>query len=508
MAKKVALCILDGWGRAPQVSESDATRVATFFQELWERCPHTLLEASGEAVGLPAGQMGNSEVGHMTLGLGRVLKQDLVRLNEAVEQKTLAQASAFRAFVDRLKASHGSAHVLGLASTGGVHSHLSHMIATIQALADEGLTVFVHAILDGRDTPPRSAAAFLQELQAALPSSARLVSVCGRFFAMDRDQRWDRTEAAYRLIAEQQGVRHVASPSELFTADYPGDEFAEPTTVGAPYAASPHDGLLMINFRADRARQIIRALGDPAFEAFPRPFFPRFAALASMTEYDATFASFCPPLFPKPSTEASLGQVLAEHGKRQVRLAETEKYAHVTFFFNGGREAPFDGEARVLIPSPKVQTYDQSPEMSAKAVTQAFVEALREPTNEVVIANYANADMLGHTGKQPETEQSIRCVDECLRQVVETAREAGYLLLITADHGNAEQMRNADGSVNTAHTTNLVPLIAVGLGAGETLATASQGASGSLADIAPTMLDLLGLPQPEAMTGHSLVRRN
>lgn len=510
MRRRVALCILDGWGVAPEGAEAnDATRVATFFHQLWANHPHTLLEASGTAVGLPHGQMGNSEVGHMTLGLGRVVKQDLSRLDEAVEQKAWGQNAAFRAFADRLKQKGGAAHVLGLASTGGVHSHLRHMIAVIEALAEEGLPVFVHAILDGRDTPPQSGAGFIADLQQALANipSARLVSLCGRFFAMDRDQRWDRTEAAYRLIAEQKAERHVDTPEELF-ADYEGDEFAKPTRVGAPYEMGANDGLLMINFRSDRARQIVRALGDPAFDAFSRFSFPRFAALASMTEYDATFAPFCTPLFQKPSTNASLGQVLAEQGKRQVRLAETEKYAHVTFFFNGGREVPFEGESRILVPSPKVATYDLSPEMSAREVTDAFKKALSDADIDVMVVNYANADMLGHTGKQPETEQSIRFVDACLREVVEVAEANNVILLITADHGNAEQMRNLDGSVNTAHTTNRVPFVALGLKEGAHLASFTPDQpGGTLADIAPTILNILELPQPAEMSGQSLLRR-
>lgn len=513
MPKRVALCILDGWGVAPKPNDGDATRVATFFRQLWENNPHMLLEASGEAVGLPHGQMGNSEVGHMTLGLGRVVKQDLVRIDEAVEQKSWEKNEAFRSFTNRLRREGGTAHVLGLASTGGVHSHLDHMIAVVQALTEERVPVFVHAILDGRDTPPQSGAGFISALQSALRNlpSTRLVSLCGRFFAMDRDQRWDRTETAYRLIAEQKAERHVDAPEELFSdPSYEGDEFARPTLVGAPYEAKPQDGLLMINFRSDRARQIILALGDPTFSAFSHRMFPRFAQLISMTEYDATFAPFCTPLFQKPSTKASLGQILAEHGKRQLRLAETEKYAHVTFFFNGGREAPFEGESRILIPSPKVATYDLSPHMSAREVTDAFKKALVSVENDVIVVNYANADMLGHTGQQLQAEESIRFVDGCLREIVETAKAAGVVLLITADHGNAEQMRSVDGTVHTAHTTNPVPFVGLGLPEGSYLSGEPQQekgyfAGGSLADVAPTILALLNVPQPVEMTGQSLV---
>lgn len=511
MRTRVALCILDGWGLAQkQADEGDATRVATFFQQLWTNNPHFLLEASGEAVGLPRGQMGNSEVGHMTLGLGRIIKQDLVRLDEVVAQQTWGANEAFRAFVDRLKRNGGAAHVLGLASTGGVHAHLRHMISVIQALANEGLPVLVHAILDGRDTPPRSGTGFIKELQDVLEKlpAARLVSLCGRFWAMDRDQRWGRTEAAYRLIAEQKAERRVHKPTELFS-DSEGDEFVRPTCVGEPYPVNSCDGLLMINFRSDRARQIMRALGDPTFDVFAREGFPRFSQLASMTEYEATFSSFCIPLFQKPSTHASLGQVLAEYGKHQVRLAETEKYAHVTFFFNGGREVPFAGEERILIPSPQVATYDLSPHMSAREITDAFKKALSDADKDVVIVNYANADMLGHTGRKQETEQSIHFLDECLREVVEAAETNNVTLLITADHGNAECMQNADGSINTAHTTNLVPFIALNLPENMHLVNSEHlrenSADGSLADVAPTVLTLLDLPQPVEMTGQSLL---
>lgn len=506
MQKKVALCILDGWGVNSKPTKGDATQVASYFQELWQQYPHKLLRASGQSVGLPKGQVGNSEVGHTTLGLGRVINQDLCRINEAISQKNLCKNGDFQQFFTYLKEKKSAAHVLGLLSPGGVHSHIDHMIAVINLLTDSSIPVYIHAILDGRDTPPRSAYGYLNQLQKNLSPLARIVSLCGRFNTMDRDKRWERTEDAYRLIAEQQGYLEASSYEAVFENDYyqsTSDEFIEPIVIGEKYEENNDDGLIMINFRADRARQIMRALGDPDFDVFSRKTFPRFSKILSMTEYDEAFQSFCTPLFRKESVKNSLGQVLELHHKRQVRIAETEKYAHVTFFFNGGLEASLKNEERIVVPSPKVQTYDQYPEMSAEKVTHEFIKAMNNDHNDVVVVNYANADMLGHTGNLVAAEQSIKFVDECLKHVVKAAIENHYMLFITADHGNAEQMLNPDGSAHTAHTTNFVPFLAINLQNSYNILENEK--IGSLADVAPTILESLNLEKPLEMTGYSLI---
>ncbi|MDR1907846.1 MAG: 2,3-bisphosphoglycerate-independent phosphoglycerate mutase [Holosporales bacterium] len=498
--KKVILCVLDGWGiRNPKgavdaaVAKDDATQVATFFWKLWETYPHSQLCASGEAVGLPPGQMGNSEVGHTTIGLGRVVKQDLARINDAISDGTLA--AKLSGFIENLKQTNASAHVLGLASPGGVHSHISHMQAVVNIIASADVRVYVHAILDGRDTLPKSAQQYLHEFQSKLPKNAIIVSICGRFFAMDRDNRWERTKAAYSLIAEQEGMSAADSVDSLLKHNDSSDEFVEPSMIGSEYKQNQKDGLIMINFRSDRGRQIIRALADPTFDKFQRKTFPRFAQIITMTEYDSD--NLCQSLFTKESTEHSLGDIFSENNLRQIRIAETEKYAHVTHFFNGGREQPVDGEERVFVPSPTVSTYDQSPQMNAEGVTEKVIKAMQEDV-DVIVVNYANADMLGHTGKLAATKVSIEKVDECLMQLEENAQKHEYTLFIVADHGNAEQMQNADGSAHTMHTTNLVPFIVLDK-------RLCLRESGELADVAPTILQHLGIRQPREMTGSSLL---
>jgi 2,3-bisphosphoglycerate-independent phosphoglycerate mutase len=486
--RRVALCILDGWGVSPS-PYGDATRIAAYFKTLWTTYPHTLLQASGSAVGLPDGQMGNSEVGHTTIGLGRVIKQDLLRINDAILDGTLAPN--LKKFSAKIRAKRGAVHVLGLASPGGVHSHIDHMEAVINTLASEGTNVYVHAILDGRDTP--SCNDHVLALQSRLPANARIVSACGRFWAMDRDNRWERTEDAYRLVAEQQGKMHASSCEDMFKTVRPtSDEFVLPFTIGDAYRESSDDGLVFINFRADRARQITRAITDPSFGEFERKYFPRFSAVLTMTNYDKSFESFCQPLISKDSVENSLGQVLSNRKMHQFRIAESEKYAHVTYFLNGGIEEPMPGESRVLIPSPKVKTYDETPAMSAKAVTQKVIAAFQEDY-DLIVVNYANADMLGHTGNLQATEQSIIVIDECLERLVDSARQHGYTLFITADHGNAEQMLNADGSPHNMHTTNLVPFIVLDED------VRLRDGNGELANIAPTILYYLGISLPIEM---------
>ncbi|MDR1207889.1 MAG: 2,3-bisphosphoglycerate-independent phosphoglycerate mutase [Holosporales bacterium] len=491
--RKVALCILDGWGISSS-SYGDATRVAAYFKKLWSTYPHTLLQASGSAVGLPDGQMGNSEVGHTTIGLGRIIKQDLLRINDAMLDGTLAQK--LQTFAAKIRAKGGAAHVLGLASPGGVHSHIDHMQSVINIIALEGVNVYVHVILDGRDT--QSCSDSVLAFQSKLPSNTKIVSACGRFWAMDRDHRWERTEDAYRLIAEQQGKMHAPSCEDMFKTVRPtSDEFVLPFTIGDAYSESLDNGLVFINFRADRARQITRALTDPSFDEFERKNFPRFSSVLTMTEYDKSFEPFCKSLISKDWVESSLGQVLSNRQMRQFRIAESEKYAHVTYFLNGGIEEPMSGEHRVLIPSPNVQTYDETPAMSAEVVTQEVIAAFQYDY-DLIVVNYANADMLGHTGNLQATEQSILVVDECLARLVDSAKQHGYTLFITADHGNAEQMLNADGSPQNMHTTNLVPFLVLD----EDVHLSDS--DGELANIAPTILQYLGISPPVEMASSLL----
>ncbi|GHS94191.1 2,3-bisphosphoglycerate-independent phosphoglycerate mutase [Alphaproteobacteria bacterium] len=504
---KVLLCILDGWGVRPTPGPGDATQKAPFFKKLCAENPFTLLEASGPAVGLPEGQMGNSEVGHATLGLGRVLQQDLCRIDAALSSGAFARHSVLQKFIQNRKEKGGAAHVAGLLSQGGVHSHMRHILAAVQILAAEHIPVCVHAFLDGRDTPPRSALAFLEEFTPTLPANVRIVSLCGRFYAMDRDKRWERTEDAYRLIAEQDGYLVADDFHAVFEEEYYGkisDEFIEPTFLGTFCPPHPNDGLLFMNFRADRARQLVRALGDSDFKEFPRKAFPRFADIISLTEYDETFQSFCTPMFQKESLQNSLGACLAAQGKKQLRVAETEKYAHVTFFLSG-QEAPFEGEERILIPSPKVAVYNSAPKMSADEITREVVAALESERFDGIIVNYANADMIGHTGDLAAAEQALACVDQNLQRLVAAAEAHAYVVLLTADHGNAEYMREADGSPHTAHTTNPVPFVAVHAPKSWELSPRATAQPG-LQDMAPTVLFCLGLEAPAEMTGESLLQ--
>lgn len=505
---KVLLCILDGWGIRPDQSETDATQSATYFWDLLGQNPHTFLHASGRAVGLPSGQIGNSEVGHTTIGLGRIVPQDLCRIDDALEDRSFFNVPAFQRFVEERKRTRSCCHLLGLLSPGGVHSHMQHMIKVIACLASHQLNVKVHVVLDGRDTAPTSALSYISEFEHAIENKARIVSLSGRFYAMDRDQRWDRTEQAYRLIAEQTAERHAETCAEAIEkcyADNITDEFIPPFCIGEPYEVRTHDGLFFINYRSDRARQITQALGDPHFDVFARSPFPRFHDLLSMTEYDERFQDFCDPIFRKEPPVHSLGTVLGAHHLPQVRLAETEKYAHVTFFFNGGQEAAVAHEERILVASPKVSTYDQTPHMSAKQITNYALRCMEQEKTNLIVMNYANPDMLGHTGNLSATQEAVRFIDQCLRHLVAAANKHHYTALITADHGNAEKMANEDGSPYTAHTSNVVPFIALNLP--RNFALRSMNANDTtqgLSDIAPTVLNILGLDIPEEMTGHPL----
>lgn len=498
----VVLCILDGWGCGPETPDNAIRAAQT---PVWERfkasAPHTQLDTSGEAVGLPCGQMGNSEVGHLTMGAGRIMMQDLPRIDRAAADGSLASNPILAGLIDGVKRGTGRCHLMGLLSPGGVHSHQDHMAALANILAEHGIEVMVHAILDGRDTPPSSAEDFIAAFSSTAPK-ASIATVIGRYFAMDRDKRWERVEPAYDAMVAGRG-RAAETALEAVRAAYDKgqtDEFVEPSVIGGYDGMQDGDGLIMANFRADRARQILNALLDPDFDGFRRSRRVAFSATAGMVSYSNALDPLLPSLFAPQNVSKSLGSLVADAGLRQLRIAETEKYAHVTYFFNGGEEQVFDGEDRILVPSPKVATYDLKPEMSAEEVTDKLVAAIRARSFDVVICNFANPDMVGHTGVLAAAVKAVEVVDTCLGRIADAVDDAGGLLLITADHGNIETMRDpSTGTVHTAHTTNPVPLVLIGAEPGTVLER------GRLCDIAPTLLDLLHLEQPSEMTGHTLI---
>jgi len=506
--RPVVLCILDGWGcRSERADNAILAARTPNWQRFLETSPHARLQASELYVGLPQGQMGNSEVGHMNIGAGRVVMQDLPRIDQAIADGSLARNPALADFVAALKRSGGTAHLLGLLSPGGVHSHQDHLAALARLLDAAGVLVCVHAFLDGRDTPPKSAIEYLAKFAADTKALSRvaIATVSGRYFAMDRDKRWDRVEKAWRALALGEGERAADAPAAVQQAYAAGksDEFVPPTAVAGYAGMRDGDGVLCANFRADRVREILAALLDPGFAGFARPRTPRFAASLGLTEYSTELNRFVKTLFPPEDLADTFGEVVSHAGLTQLRIAETEKYAHVTFFFNGGREAEFPGESRILVPSPKVATYDLKPEMSAPEVTDRLVEAIERGGFDVVVVNFANTDMVGHTGDLAAAAKAVEAVDRCLGRLADAVKRAGGSLLITADHGNAEMMRDpATGQPHTAHTLNPVPLLLVNPPAG-----IAGLADGRLADIAPTLLQLLGLGQPASMTGRSLLRR-
>jgi len=503
----LVLCNLDGWGeRAERADNAILLAKTPNWQALTSRYPHAHMQASELYVGLPSGQMGNSEVGHMNLGAGRVVMQDLPRIDQAIADGSLARNPVLAEFAAALKRSGGTAHVMGLISPGGVHSHQDHVAALAKALASAGVPVAVHAFLDGRDTPPKSAQTYLAKFQADIAGlkGVRIATVSGRYFAMDRDQRWDRVEKAYRLLVLGEGDQAPDAATAVARAYDAGksDEFVPPTAIAGYAGMKDGDGVLMGNFRADRVREILTALLDPEFAAFDCPTRVRFSTSAGLTEYSIVLNRFLKTLFPPEKLEDTFGAVVSAAGLTQLRLAETEKYAHVTFFFNGGREAVFPGESRILVPSPRVATYDLQPEMSAPEVTDKLIQAIESQKVDVIVVNFANADMVGHTGDLGAAIKAVEAVDACLGRVAQALVRVGGTMLITADHGNVEMMRDvATGQAHTAHTTNPVPLVLVNPPPG----IAGIG-DGKLADIAPTLLALLGLKQPRAMTGHSLLR--
>jgi len=506
----VVLAILDGWGYLPEGGHNAIRKASTpVMDALWHAYPHTVIEASGGAVGLPDGQMGNSEVGHLTIGSGRVIRQELVRIGQAVRDGSIAENPALNELADRLLESGGTLHLLGLCSDGGVHSHVDHLGGLLRWAAGRGLSdVAVHVITDGRDTPPTSAASSIERVQEFIAEAGvgRIATLCGRYWAMDRDNRWDRTEKAYRLLTESGEICEM-DPAEILRDSYENDitdEFLEPVRL-APGTIRAGDGLVCFNFRPDRVRQLMRALVLPDFHAFEREHIDPLHVV-TFTQYEQGLPVAV--AFPPESLDGLLGQVVSEHGLRQLRTAETEKYPHVTYFLNGGIERAFPGEDRQLVRSPQVATYDMAPAMAAEELTNRCVAAIHQGVYSLVVINYANPDMVGHTGQMEATTEAISTVDRCVGRLLEATSRMGGTMLITADHGNAEVMEAPDGRPWTAHTTNPVPVILI---EGEKRKLPGHGGNarlreqGGLADIAPTVLEILGLPKPARMTGHSLI---
>jgi 2,3-bisphosphoglycerate-independent phosphoglycerate mutase len=501
--RPVMLAILDGWGWREETADN-AVRLARTpnFDRLWSGCPHAFLRTSGQDVGLPDGQMGNSEVGHLNIGAGRVVMQDLPRIGNAIADGSIAKAPALVQLIEALRRTGGTCHLVGLVSPGGVHSHQDHAVALARILVAAGIRVMAHAFTDGRDTPPRSGGDDLARLRRGLPEAVRIMSVCGRYYAMDRDKRWDRVAKAYHAIVDAEGPHYADAASVVDDAYGNGvtDEFVVPSCVNGYRGMQDGDGLLCFNFRADRVREILGAILDPDFDGFPRRHVPQLAAAAGMTQYSTDLDRFLLTLFPPQTMRHKLGEVVAAAGRAQLRMAETEKYPHVTYFLNGGEETPLANEDRTMVPSPKVATYDLQPEMSAAELTDKAVAAIGSGTYDMIVLNFANPDMVGHTGSLPAAIRAVETVDNCLGRIADAVQAAGGALLVTADHGNAEMMRDpATGGPHTAHTTNKVPVLLLG-------SPAPGLADGRLADIAPTLLALMGLDQPAEMTGRSLLR--
>ncbi len=502
----LVLCILDGWGHTESTTDNAIYEANTpHWDRLTKQFPNGLLATSGEAVGLPDGQMGNSEVGHMNIGSGRVVMQELPRIDHSIKTGALASNPELVQYIDALQKSGGDCHLLGLMSPGGVHAHQRHMLALASVVSQAGIQVHIHAITDGRDTPPSSAREYVAECEAVISDmpNVSIATVSGRYYAMDRDKRWDRVEKAYRAIVLAEGEKQPSAGQAIEDSysDSKTDEFILPVAIESYNGMKDGDGLLMANFRADRARQILSCFVDPDFDGFKRSRIIEFAAKVGMVEYSTELNKFVKTLFPAQQLTNILGEVLADAGKTQLRIAETEKYAHVTFFFNGGKEENFKGEERILVPSPKVATYDLQPEMSAVELTDKLVDSIEKNKFDVIVVNYANTDMVGHTGIKSAAIKAVEAVDSCVGRLFEAVEKAGGALLVTADHGNAEKMTDEKTKQpHTAHTTGPVPLLAAG-----SVVEKLSLKDGKLCDIAPTMLALLGIKKPADMTGECLI---
>ena len=501
--KPVVLCILDGWGLSDETEFNAVAQANTpAFDHLMQDYPNATLAACGEDVGLPEGQMGNSEVGHTNIGAGRVVWMDLPKINNAIKDGSYDKNPALARFISKLKANGGTAHLCGLASPGGVHAHQNHIAKTAAIIAASGVHVEIHAYLDGRDVPPKSAKGQIQALEAALPNGARIATVIGRFFAMDRDNRWERVQKAFDLMVNGQGaqVDTALQAIDMAYANGETDEFVSPAAIGGYKGMKDGDGLLFLNFRADRAREILSALAAPDFDGFETGPRPNFEIVTGIVEYSNLHNAYMDVMFPSEAIENTLGHWVSSHGRSQFRLAETEKYPHVTFFLNGGEEAPEEQEERYVAPSPKVKTYDMQPEMSAGEVTTHFVDAIKSQRYDLIVVNYANPDMVGHTGDLAAAVKACEAVDAGVSQVLEALESVGGAMILTADHGNCEVMVDPiTGEPHTAHTLNPVPVV---------LFNGPKGAGlrhGRLADLAPSLLELMNLPQPKEMTGESLI---
>ncbi len=501
----VLLLILDGFGYSEDLAHNAIAQASKpNWDRLWNSYPHTLINASEMFVGLPDGQMGNSEVGHLNIGAGRVIYQDLTRVDVAIQDGSFNTNPAIIHAIAGTRAEGKALHIMGLLSSGGVHSHENHIHALLELAARFSVEkIFLHAFLDGRDTPPRSAAQFLQRLQdkCAALGVGRIASIVGRYYAMDRDNRWERVQAAYDLLTQGKADFRATTALEGLQQAYArdeSDEFVKATVIGEPVVMQDGDAVVFMNFRADRAREITRALTDAAFDGFARARCPKLSSYVTLSSYGEGF-DHLPIAFEPSSIHNGFGEYISSLGLRQLRISETEKYAHITYFFNGGREQPYPGEDRILVPSPKVATYDLKPEMSAFEVTDKLEEAIRSKKYHAIICNYANCDMVGHTGKLEAAVKAIEALDGCVARVVAAMLECGGEVLVTADHGNAEQMLDpATQQAHTAHTLNLAPFLYIGR-------KAQMMEGGALRDIAPTLLAMMGLAQPPEMTGKSLI---
>ena len=508
--KPVVLCILDGWG-ARESTENNAIKLANTpnYDAITAQFPGALLQTSGMAVGLPEGQMGNSEVGHMNIGGGRVVKQELPRIDEAISNDQLKDIECLKKSIAALKDTGGTCHILGLLSPGGVHSHQDHMVGLAREYAKASIPVSIHAFTDGRDVPPKSALEFVQKFETDIANmeNVRIATVTGRYFAMDRDNRWDRVAKAHNAIAVATGLNVAtanAAINDAYQADLT-DEFIEPSIIGDYSGMRDGDAIVMANFRADRAREIMATFVDPAFDGFVKLREVNLCAAVGMSKYSDLLIKYMDCLFPTEPLKNTLGEIVSGHNLKQLRIAETEKFAHVTFFFNGGSEDLYDGEERILIPSPDVATYDLKPEMSAPEVTDKLVAAILAEKFDLIVVNYANPDMVGHTGVLEAAIKAVEAIDGCLGRLKDALQSVGGSMLVTADHGNIELMKDPKtGGPHTAHTTNLVPFILINDQARSNDAIKLE--NGALCDVAPTILSLMGLNQPGSMTGQSLIK--
>ena len=505
--KPIVLCILDGWGYNPK-KENNAIEMGNtpVWHGLIQKWPHTMLKTSGKDVGLPDGQMGNSEVGHMNLGAGRVVYQDLPRIDNAIQNHDLEKNTVLLNLISKLKETKGTCHLMGLLGPGGVHAMQRHVVALARILNDNDINVALHGFLDGRDTPPDSAKGFVADLEKELDSMShvKIATLAGRYYGMDRDNRWDRISKSYEAIINANGQR-FESADEAISASYEAkvfDEFVVPCIIGDYQGAKDGDAMIMANYRTDRAREITRMMLQPDFDLAPRSRIVHFSDAVAMTEYSKDHTQWMHILFPPEQLKNIFGQIIADAGLKQLRIAETEKYAHVTFFFNGGQETLFNNEERILVPSPKVATYDLQPEMSALEVTEKLIDAVNSDKFDVIIVNYANGDMVGHTGILSAAIKAVETVDACVGRLVKAVTDKGGALFITADHGNAEDMLDENGAPKTAHTATPVQAVLVN---GSNVKGLKEG---RLADVAPTLLDLMGIEKPQEMSGTSLIERD